>query len=339
MRPLFLPFMALLIAFPVSGNAQRTSGNPIAEGWYADPDLVILDGKYWIFPTYSSTYEQQIYLDAFSSRDLVRWQKHSRVVDTAAVKWVHKAMWAPCVVEKDGRYFLFFGGNDIQTPDSRWWNPAVDQPGQVGGIGVAVADQPQGPYSDYLGEPLVGEVMNGAQPIDQFVFEENGQYYLIYGGWRHCNIARLKPDFSGLLPREDGTLVKEITPEGYVEGPVMFKRDNRYYLMWSEGNWTDSSYQVAYGWSDRMEGPFIKQGVALTSDPAVATGAGHHSVLRIPGTDEWYIAYHRRPIPNLGRDHRVVCLERMYFTESGHIKPVKITWTGVEKRKIPKSIR
>jgi hypothetical protein len=63
-------------------------------------------------------------------------------------------------------------------------------------------------------------------------------------------------------------------------------------------------------------------------------GAGHHSVVNVPGTDDWYIFYHRRPIPNKGRDHRVVCIDRMYFNPDGTIKPVKMTWEGVRKRKV-----
>ncbi|MFX8082901.1 family 43 glycosylhydrolase, partial [Acinetobacter baumannii] len=81
-------------------------------------------------------------------------------------------MWAPSVVEKNEKYFFFFGANDIQN----------DQ--QNGGIGVAVASDPQGPFKDYLGKPLIKQFHNGAQPIDQFVFKDvDGQYYLIYGGW------------------------------------------------------------------------------------------------------------------------------------------------------------
>jgi hypothetical protein len=68
----------------------------------------------------------------------------------------------------------------------------------------------------------------------------------------------------------------------------------------------------------------------------VATGAGHHSLINIPKTDEWYIVYHRRPIPNLGRDHRVTCIDRLYFNEDGTIKKIRMTFEGV-KRKIKKN--
>ena len=54
-------------------------------------------------------------MDAFSSKDLVNWTKHERIIDTAAIKWARRAMWAPAIVHKDGKYFLFFAANDIQN--------------------------------------------------------------------------------------------------------------------------------------------------------------------------------------------------------------------------------
>jgi hypothetical protein len=66
---------------------------------------------------------------------------------------------------------------------------------------VAVAGRPEGPFEDALGRPLIDRFHNGAQPIDPFVFAgADGTYWLIYGGWRHCNIGRLNDDFSGLAP-------------------------------------------------------------------------------------------------------------------------------------------
>lgn len=79
----------------------------------------------------------------------------------------------------------------------------------------------------------------------------------------------------------------------------MLKRNGRYYFMWSEGGW------------------------------------GHHSVINVPGTDEWYIVYHRRPIPNEDRDHRVTSIDRMYFEDDGTIRPVQMTFEGVTARPVP----
>ena len=76
---------------------------------------------------------------------------------------------------------------------------------------------------------MIDKFHNGAQPIDQYVFrDKDGAYYIIYGGWKHCNIARLKDDFTGIVPMKDGTMFKEITPDKYVEGPCMFIKNNKY---------------------------------------------------------------------------------------------------------------
>lgn len=300
--------------------AESQPGNPIIKGWYADPEGAIFGSRYWIYPTYSAKYNEQVYLDAFSSEDLVHWTKHDRILDTSRVKWARRAMWAPAIIEKEGKYYLFFSANDIQSDKEH------------GGIGVAVAESPQGPFTDYLKRPLVDKFHNGAQPIDQFVFKDGDQYYLIYGGWRHCNIAQLRPDFSGFLPFADGTVFKEITPDGYVEGPIMFKRKGKYYFMWSEGGWTGPDYSVAYAVSDSPFGPFKRVAKILQQDPAIATGAGHHSVFNPPGTDDWHIIYHRRPLGETDRNARVVCIDEMKFDADGLIAPVKITHEGVKAR-------
>jgi beta-xylosidase len=296
------------------------SGNPILPGWYADPEAHVFDGEYWIHPTYSAPYDEQTFMDAFSSKDLVTWTKHERILDVANVTWAKRALWAPSIVEKDGWYYLFFGANDIQNDR------------QTGGIGVARARRPGGPFEDYLGKPLIDRFHNGAQPIDQFVFKDrDGAFYMVYGGWRHCNIARLNDNFTGFVPFPDGTTFKEITPQGYVEGAFMLLKDGRYYFMWSEGGWTGPNYAVAYAVGSSPFGPFERVGRILQQDPSVATGAGHHSVLQAPGSGRWYIVYHRRPLGETDRNHRVVCIDELRFDAGGMIMPVVITKTGVPR--------
>ncbi|GAB3907144.1 glycoside hydrolase family 43 protein [Mucilaginibacter boryungensis] len=303
-------FSIILTLISISALAQH---NPIIPGWYADPEGIKYGDTYWVFPTYSAKYNEQVFLDAFSSKDLQTWEKHPRVLDTSNVKWAKRAVWAPAVLKKGGKYYLFFGANDVHQ-------------GEVGGIGVAVANKPDGPYKDLLGKPLINEIVNGAQPIDQFVFKDkDGSYYMYYGGWGHCNVVRLKDDFSGLKPFADGTMYKEITPNGYVEGPYMFRKNDHYYFMWSEGGWTGPDYKVAYAVSDSPLGPFQRVATVLEQDPAVATGAGHHSVIHSESDDKYYIVYHRRPLGEAAANHRVVCIDEMQFDKEGHILPVKMT--------------
>jgi beta-xylosidase len=329
MRKITLYLLCCLIVCSAPAWSQsnkipaKISGNPLFPGWYADPEATIFGKKYWIYPTFSAPYEKQVFLDAFSSPDLIKWEKHSRIIDTSAVKWAKKAMWAPAIIQKNKQYFLFFAANDIQKNE------------ELGGIGVAVSNSPAGPFKDHLGKPLIDKFHNGAQPIDQFVFQDDdGSYYMYYGGWRHCNIAKLNNDFNGFMPFEDGKTFKEITPEGYVEGPFMFKRNGKYYFMWSEGGWTGPNYSVAYAIADQPMGPFKRIGKILQQDPSIATGAGHHSVISIPGKDKYYIVYHRRPLTEKDGNSRETCIDEMNFDENGLILPVKITKEGVKKLKL-----
>ena len=320
------------------------------QGWYADPEAHIFAGQYWIYPTSSEPaaaprpvntfnplqqklreghvvhpgYLRQTSLDALSSPDLVHWTKHKAVMDVKDVPWAAYAVWAPSAVYRNGKYYLFFAANDIQKTDTF-----------PGGIGVAVSEKPGGPFVDALGKPLIGRFENGAQPIDPMVFQDDdGSVYLYYGGQGHCNVARLSDDLLHVIPMKDGTLYREITPAHYVEGPFMLKRHGLYYFMWSEGDWGDSSYGVAYGSSKTPTGPFDRAGKVLSTDPAVANGPGHHSVLQIPGTDDWYIVYHRHPLGTTGANQRVVAIDRMRFDADGKIEAVAMTADGVPARRL-----
>ncbi len=317
-----LLFVIVAALFAVTSYGQKSAGNPVFEGNYADPEGVIFGKTYWIYPTYSAPFRQQLHFDCFSSKDLVNWTKHERIIDQSSISWLRLALWAPAALEKDGKYYLFFGGNDVHQ-------------GEVGGIGVAVADQPQGPFKDLLGKPLINDIVNGAQPIDQFVFQDkDGTYYMYYGGWGHCNVVKLADDFKSIVPFEDGTMYKEVTPKGYVEGPFMFIRDGKYYFMWSEGGWTGPHYRVAYAIADSPFGPFERKGVILQQDPEVATGAGHHSVIYNKKKDQYYIVYHRRPLGSNDGNNRVTCIDVMEFDKDGNILPVKMTFEGVKKAKL-----
>ncbi len=297
------------------------SGNPIVPGRYADPEARIVGGEYWIYPTVSAPYEEQTFFDAFRSKDLVQWTKVPRILTADDVGWAHKAMWAPSPIERNGKIWYFFAANDIQSDD------------EVGGIGVAVADRPEGPFRDALGAPLIDRFHHGAQPIDPHAFvDDDGKAYLYYGGWGHCNVALLNDEMNGFIPFADGETFKEVTPEGFVEGPCMIKRAGRYYFMWAEGGWTGPDYAVAYAVADSPLGPFRRVRTILQQHPGVATGAGHHGFLNVPGTDEWYIVYHRRPLGVEDRHHRVLCIDRLVFDEDGLIAPVTITFEGVEAR-------
>lgn len=307
-----------LCALSCNQKTLNKFGNPILKGWYADPEGIIFDGKYWIYPTYSASFDEQVFFNAFSSPDLINWTKHERIIDTTEVKWAKRAMWAPAILKKDKNYFFFFSANDIYHEGE-------------GGIGIAVADRPEGPFKDYLGKPLIDKIVNGAQPIDQFVFKDkDGSYYIYYGGWGHCNVAKLNQDFSGLVPFEDGECFKETTPENYTEGPFLFIRNEKYYFMWSEGDWTGPNYCVAYAIADSPLGPFKREATILKQDSTIGAGAGHHSIIYEPKGNKYYIVYHRRPLGETNGNFREICIDEIFFDEKGFILPIQMTHEGVE---------
>ncbi len=294
-------------------HATAVAGNPFVDGWYADPDMAVYDGRYWVYPTTSRSYDEQTFMDAFSSTDLVTWTKHPDVLNVRDVSWARRALWAPAPVHRNGKYYLYFSANDIQSD------------AEVGGIGVAVADRPEGPYRDAIGRPLIPRIVNGAQPIDQDVFvDDDGQAYMYYGGWHHANVVKLNPDMVSLGTFPDGSTYKEITPSNYTEGSLMFRRNGKYYFMWSEGSWLGADYSVSYAISDSPTGPFDKIAKILAQDPAVARGSGHHTVVNVPGTDIWYIFYHRRPLSETDGNHRVLAYDRMHFNSDGTLQPVRM---------------
>ena len=284
--------------------------NPIIPGFYADPEARFYGGKYWIYATRSATdYTRQLNIDAFSSVDLIHWEKHEGILEMADFPWVWRAVWAPTIIEKGGRYFLVFASNDIQKDD------------EVGGLELAVSDSPAGPFRGVVGQPLIDRFIGGAQPIDAHLFkDDDATVYLYYGGWKHCNVAVMNDKMTGIVP---GSL-RGITPDGYFEAPCMIKKGGQYFLMWSQGDWVDGTYSVAYGVGDNPFGPFQPRGVVLSSQPPLAEGPGHHGYLHLPETGEWLIVYHRRLIGNTDAGARVLCIDRLEF-DGDAVKPVVMT--------------
>jgi hypothetical protein len=85
---------------------------------------------------------------------------------------------------------------------------------------------------------------------------------------------------------------------------------------------------VAYAIADSINGPFERIGTVIQPSPDIASGAGHHSVLKVPDKDEYLICYHRRPQGETDGNHRETCIDKMEFNADGTIKPVIMTREG-----------
>ena len=292
--------------------------------YMADPSVHVFEGKVYIYPSHDwecgipeddwgAHFDMRDY-HVFSLEDVMEGDvtDYGMVLDKTDVPWVKRQMWDCDCCEKDGKYYLYF--------------PAKDHT-DIFRLGVAVSDTPYGPF---VPEP---DPIRGSYSIDPAVFkDDDGQYYMYYGGWGHCNMVKMGSDLISIVPFEDGTTYKEVTPENYIEGPFMLKHNGKYYFMWSEGDWTGPDYCVAYAIADSPFGPFKRVGKILEQDTKIANGAGHHSIIKGPGKDEWYIVYHRRPLGETDGNYRITCIDRMYFNKNGTIKPVKMTSGGIKAR-------
>jgi hypothetical protein len=282
--------------------------NPALPGYNADPQVRYLAGQYWIYPT-SDGYADwgSTTFKAYSSPDLVSWTDHGVVLDLANVSWCHARAWAPTIAYRDGTYWLYFS--------------ACQQ------IGVAKATSPSGPFTDALGRPLVSTSQYGEQEIDPDVFiDDDGTPYLYFGSG-NAEVARLSTSMTALA-----TAPVRITPASFREASNVFKRDGRYYLMYSENDTRSEDYRVDYATSGSPFGPFTKAAGSpvLAKDPTLGIlGTGHSSVVKVPGRDEWYIAYHRFRIPGGDGTHREVCVDKMTFASDGSINKIRPTLTGI----------
>lgn len=306
--------------------------NPVLPGFHADPEILYSrqTGKYYIYST-SDGYAHWggWYLTAYSSTDLQSWTPEGVVLDLRSpqVTWANGNAWAPAIEEKliDGKYkyFLYYSGN------------AADNSGKQ--IGVAIGDSPTGPFKD-LGHPLVSQSPTGrGQQIDVDVFTDpaSGKSYLYWGNGYMAG-AELNDDMVSI---KDETLTV-MTPQGgtlkthaYREAPYVFFRHGVYYFLWSVDDTGSPNYHVAYGTSDSPLGPIqvAKSPIVLIQDvDKEVYGPAHNAVIRKPGTDEWYIVYHRINKHFLDKDkgpgyHREVCIDRMEFNNDDTIRPVTVT--------------
>lgn len=320
----------------VLNRSYTGQGNPILPGFHADPEILYSNktGKYYIYSTTDGKpgwggYKYYVY----SSSDLKEWKNEGVALDAknGQISWANGNLWAPAAIEvkqKDGsyKYFLYYSAN----------------PKEKGGkkMGVAVADSPVGPFVDF-GKPIVEKSPVGwGQQIDVDVFIDpvSKKPYLYWGNGYMVG-AELEPSMTQV---KDETITV-MTPKGgslkdyaYREAPYVFYRNGLYYFMWSVDDTGSPNYHVAYGTSKSPLGPIevAKEPIALIQDPQHEIyGTAHNSVIQKPGTDEWYIVYHR-----INKDyihfqpgvHREVCIDKLEFNADGTIKRVVPTHQGIK---------
>ncbi len=307
--------------------------NPVLDGYCADPDVLYAEktGKFYIYPT-SDGFDgwSGTYFKAFSSDNLVDWTDEGIILDLETdVSWTSRNAWAPCIIEKkiDGQYRYFYYFTAAQR------------------IGVAVSDSPAGPFKD-SGQPLIDRRprgVRGGQQIDPDVFADpqTGKNYLFWGNG-YLAVAELNDDMISIKPDS----VQVITPDRtFREGAHVFYRQGTYYILWSEDDTRSENYRVRYATAPTPTGPLNipEDNLVIAKDPERGIYAtGHNSTIQVPGTDEWYIVYHRFTVPEgirMGSSagfHRETCIDRLKFDDSGRITRVQPTLEGIAPVTVPR---
>ena len=333
-KTLYCALLALSCIMNAEAKKIELGKNPVLPEFHADPEVLYSQktGCYYIYSTTDGARGWGgYYFTVFSSKDLKHWCHKGIMLDLATdqVPWAVGNAWAPCIEEVkqvDGsyKYYFYYSGHDKERNRKS--------------IGVAIADDPEGPFKD-LGFPIVTELpegQRGGQQIDVDVFRDpvSGKPYLYWGNGYMAgaemenNMLTVKQETVTLMTPKGGTL----QDYAYREAPYVFYRKGLYYFLWSVDDTGSPNYHVAYGTSKSPLGPIevAKDPVILIQDPQNEIyGTAHNSVLQIPGKDEWYIVYHRinknYMHPDMGPGfHREVCIDRMYFNEDGTIQRVKV---------------
>jgi beta-xylosidase len=298
-------FFILMMCSPilVAGvyGEPRTSGNPILPDYHADPSAHEWDGRYWIYPTHDiegSTGWFPIDWHVFSSTDLVDWKDHGVIFSLEDISWANRKAYAPDCMKRHGKYYFYF--------------PADYQ------MGVAVSDNPDGPFKDALGEPLITRKETGAKTIDPAIFiDDDGQAYLYYGGDNDLRVVKLKED----MITRDGPIIT-LEAKHFHEGPWMHKRDGVYYLSYCSHDSPDGVLmsRLEYSTAPTPLGPFTHRGVIMDN----SSRNNHHSIVKF--ADHWYIFYH---VMGPSWFERKVCAEYLCYNDKGLIKPVELTEKGI----------
>jgi len=308
---------------PAPDRTYRYAGNPIFRDIHtADPAPLVVGERLYLYAGHDEAGEGQMFNItewlAFSTADMKHWTAHGPIMRPGDFDWVSRDAWASQVHEKDGRYWLY---------------TAVEHDSALGShgkaIGVAVADNPLGPFRDARGSALVrNEDTDGPHTwddIDPTVWtEEDGTSWLIWGN-ANCYIAKLAPDMISL----DGP-IRQIELPDFEEGPWIFKRSDTYYLAYASMDKRISpDERISYATAPAITGPWTWRGEI--------TGAAKNSFTIHPGIMEfkgrWYLFYHVGTLDvgglkgGLGR--RAVAVERLRFDSNGLIEPVVQTESGI----------
>jgi beta-xylosidase len=300
---------------PAAPNSPAPEGNPVIRHKYtADPaafvhkDTVYLYAGHDEAPPRQERYVMNEWL-VFSSTDMVNWKEHPVPLRPKDFAWSKGDAWASQVIGRNGKFY---------------WYVAVEH-GSIHGkaIGVAVSDNPAGPFKDARGSALITNDRTTDTKISwddidpSVIIDDDGQAYLFWGNTK-CRYVKLKENMIEM----DGP-IKTIDLPNFTEAPWIHKRGGWYYLSYAY----QFPEKIAYAMSRSIHGPWQFKGIL--NEVAGNSNTNHQSIIDYKGKS--YFIYHNGSIPtNGGSFRRSVCIDYLHYNKDGTIKRVVMTTEGVK---------
>lgn len=306
----------------VLAGCQAYAQNPfIMDQFTADPTARVFNGRVYVYPSHDIRCEEgqgrgptwfcmEDY-HVFSSDNLTEWTDHGMIVSQNEVKWANSdtySMWAPDCIERSGKYYFYFP--TIIKDTVKYWRGY--------GIGVAVANSPEGPYSI---EPEPIAKVRGIDP--NVLIDHDGQAYL-YWSQGHIFGAKLNEN---MLELDSEPLILQDLPaldKGLKEGPFVFERNGIYYMTYPHV--ANKTERLEYAIGDNPLGPFKFAGVIMDESPT-GCWTNHQSIVQFK--DQWYLFYHHNDLSPGFDKNRSIRVDSLFFNEDGTIQKVTPTLRGV----------
>lgn len=317
---LFRTLTLLGISLALQWSASFAQNPFVRNQFTADPSARVFNGRVYVFPSHDIPVPEGKNLrkdwfcmedyHVFSSENLVDWIDHGMIVSQYDAPWVDStsySMWAPDCIERNGKYYFYFPAN----------TNVVGENGRKGfGIGVAVADKPEGPYVTQK------ESIKGIFGIDPNVLiDKDGQAY-IYWSMGQIFVAKLKEN---MLELDSEPMVIENLPQkGLKEGPWVFERNGIYYLTFPHVE--NRIERLEYAIGNSPVGPFKMTGVIMDESPT-GCWTNHHSIVEY--NQQWYLFYHHNDYSPKFDKNRSIRVDSLFFNADGTIQNVKPTLRGV----------
>lgn len=304
----------------ISTNISRvweSTGNPVVKHKYtADPAAFVYRDTLFIFTGQDAAGGQTGYnmlsWCCFATTDMKHFWEYNTPMKASDFAWgTQNAAWAGQVVERNGKFYWYTSSNTT-------------------GIGVGVADRPEGPYKDALGRALLTNanspgLTHSWRTIDPSVFiDDDGQAWLFWGNGATW-VCKLNADMIS-FDTTFGTKMVSITGSmdfPFTEAPWVHKKDGLYYLSFAAGFPERISYAVA----TTPAGPYIYKGIL--NEIAGNSNTNHQAIVQFK--NNWYFIYHNGGIQTDGGSFsRSVCIDKLEFDENNMYKPVIMTTKGVD---------